>query len=247
MPDICGYRGKIGIVLPSTNTVIESDYGAIHLPGLSNHTARLMIVERPLNSEEAFIAHVEAMRAGISDAVDRVVTCRPNHLIMGVALEAFWGGVETATKLQTDLEVKSGLGVSMGGSATVAALEAFGARRIAVLTPHMPRGDEMVRLYLEQAGYDVVKLIGLKRGSALAIATTTKDELRTALHELATADVQAIIQVGTNLPMKDMGVAAERWLGKPVLCINPVTYWDALRRIGINDRIYGHGSLLERF
>ena len=246
MPNIRGYRGKIGVVLPSTNTVIEADYGAMPIPGISNHSARLMVIERPLNTEEAFLAHVAAMRAGISDAVDRVVTCRPDHLIMGVALEAFWGGVDTATKLQKEIEEKAGVGVSMGGSATVAALQAFGARRVAVLTPHMPRGDEMVRLYLEEAGYDIVKLIGLKRGSALAIATTPEDEIRAALHELAAADAEAIVQVGTNLPMVDMGVAAERWLGKPVLCINPVTYWDALRRVNVTDKIYGHGSLLER-
>ena len=246
MPDIRGHRGKIGVVLPSTNTVIEADYGAMPMPGISSLCAALRVVERPLNTEDPFRAHVAAMRAGISDAVDRVVTCRPNHLIMGVALEAFWGGVETATKLQKEIEAKAGMGVSMGGSATVAALKAFGVRRIAVLTPHMPRGDEMVRLYLEEAGYDIVKLIGLKRGSALAIATTTEDEIRAALHELAAVDAEAIVQVGTNLPMVDMGVAAERWLGKPVLCINPVTYWDALRRMGVMDKLYGHGSLLER-
>lgn len=247
MPDIYGYRGKLGVVLPSTNTVMEAEYGAFAIPGVSNHTARLLVAERPLTSEEAFLAHVAAMRAGIAEAVGRVMTCRPNHLIMGVALEAFWDGLDAAAKLQHDLESKSGTGVSMGGSATVAALQAHGVRRLAILTPHMPRGDDMVRLYFEQAGYDVVQLIGLKRGSALAIATTTDAEIRAALHELAGADAEAIVQVGTNLPMRDLGIAAERWLNKPVLCINSVLYWDALRRMGINDRITGHGSILERF
>jgi maleate isomerase len=41
--------------------------------------------------------------------------------------------------------------------------------------------------------------------------------------------------------------AAERWLGKPVLAINAITYWDALRRSGIDDRVPGCGSVLERF
>ncbi|HEY0146271.1 MAG TPA: hypothetical protein VGB93_08990 [Methylovirgula sp.] len=87
----------------------------------------------------------------------------------------------------------------------------------------------------------------MKRGTPQSIATTSTDEIRGALHELAAADAEAIVQVGTNLPMKDMGVAAERWLGKPVLCINVVTYWDALRRMGITDKLYGQGLILECF
>ena len=37
------------------------------------------------------------------------------------------------------------------------------------------------------------------------------------------------------------------WLEKPVLSMNVVTYWDALRRIGIEDRVYGWGRILEEF
>ena len=247
MTDIYGHRGKIGIVMPSVNTVVETECAPLCPPGVTNHFARISVVERPLTSDQAFMEHVEAMRAGIIGAVEQIMTCRPTHVIMAVALEAFWGGVETASKLQRDLEARTGVGVSMGGSAMAAALANFGARRIGILTPHMPRGDAMVRLYFEEAGFDIVKLIGLKRGSALSIATTTVEEIRGALHALADSDMEAIVQVGTNLPMTDMGVAAERWLGKPVLCINVVTYWDALRRMSVQDKLFGQGLVLERF
>ena len=40
---------------------------------------------------------------------------------------------------------------------------------------------------------------------------------------------------------------AERWLEKPVLAMSVVTYWDALRRCGIDDRLYGCGRILEEF
>jgi len=32
-----------------------------------------------------------------------------------------------------------------------------------------------------------------------------------------------------------------------VLAINTVTYWDALRRCGIDDRVHGCGRILEEF
>jgi len=69
----------------------------------------------------------------------------------------------------------------------------------------------------------------------------------TALRELDGDDVDVIVQVGTNLPMAALAAQAERWFGKPVLAINVVTYWDALRRLGIDDRIAGYGSLLENY
>ena len=59
-------------------------------------------------------------------------------------------------------------------------------------------------------------------------------------------DIDALVQVGTNLAAIEVCAEAERWLGKPVLAINAVTYWDALRRCGIDDAVHGCGSLLER-
>ena len=166
---------------------------------------------------------------------------------MGVALEAFWGGVAAADKLQAELAARAGVGVSMGSTAMVAALNAFGAKRIAVLTPHQPRGDEMVRAYFLEAGYDVIRLIGLKCPSPMMIAHTTTATLIQALRALDGTDIDAIVQVGTNLPNLEIAASAEHWLDKPVLSINAVTYWDSLRRMGIEDRVYGHGRILEEF
>jgi maleate isomerase len=247
MTDTIGFRKKIGIVVPSTNTVVQPECDDLRPRGITNHIARISIVERSLATEQAFMEHVAAMRDGIRSAIDQVMTCQPDHLIMGVALEAFWGGVTAADRLQAELAERAGVGVSMGSTAMNAALRAFGAKRIAVLTPHQPRGDEMVRGYFAEAGYDVVRLTGLKCGSPLMIAKTTTDELVAALLALDGPDIDAIVQVGTNLANNENAATAERWLKKPVLAINAVTYWDSLRRLGIEDRIYGFGRILEEF
>jgi maleate isomerase len=79
------------------------------------------------------------------------------------------------------------------------------------------------------------------------IAKTTTDELVSALLALDGPDIDAIVQDGTNLANTENAATAERWLKKPVLAINAVTYWDSLRRLGIEDRIYGCGRILEEF
>ena len=247
MTDQLGYRGRIALVVPSTNTSCQPESELLRPVGVTNHTGRISIKERPLTTEQAFLEHVQAMRDGMRVAIDRVVTCQPTHVIMGVALEAFWGGVRAADELQAELTARAGVGISMGSTATVAALQKFGARRIAVLTPHQPRGDEQVRHYFEEAGYEIPRLIGLKCPSPVQIAHTTAEQVVAALRALDGDDVDAIVQVGTNLAAVELCAQAERWLAKPVLAINAVTYWDALRRSGIDDRMLGRGSILERF
>jgi len=247
MVDCLGWRSVIGIVMPSTNTSVQPESEALRPRGVINQIARISIQERPLSSDLAFIDHVAAMRSGIGDAIDQVMTCAPNHLIMGVALEAFWGGVSQAEALRLELEQRAGVGVSMGSDALRAALDAFGAKRIAVLTPHQPRGDVVVQTYLEEAGYEVRRLKGLRCASPRLIAHTSEADVRAAFRELDGDDVDALVQVGTNLAGMAVAAEAERWLGKPVLSMNAITYWNALRRLGIEDRIYGHGRLLEEF
>jgi maleate isomerase len=45
--------------------------------------------------------------------------------------------------------------------------------------------------------------------------------------------------------MPRLAVAAELWLGKPIIAINSATYWHAQRANAIHDRISGFGRLLE--
>ena len=87
----------------------------------------------------------------------------------------------------------------------------------------------------------------MQRPSWLAIAETTEREVIDALKSIDGDDVDALVQVGTNLSMVRIAAAAELWLGKPVIAINTATYWHALRALGITDPIYGHGRLLEEF
>ena len=59
--------------------------------------------------------------------------------------------------------------------------------------------------------------------------------------------MDAIVQVGTNLAFAHVAPMAEFWLGKPVIAINTATYWHALRRNGITDRLEGFGALMEEY
>lgn len=71
--------------------------------------------------------------------------------------------------------------------------------------------------------------------------------LRDAIIEVDGPDVDAVVQVGTNLPAARVAVMAEVWLGKPVIALNTATYWHALRQNGIADKVQGFGRLPAEF
>ena len=96
-------------------------------------------------------------------------------------------------------------------------------------------------------GFEVMRDTALQCTSWTAIAQVTPEQCRDALGRLDRDDVEAIVQVGTNLSMIRLAAAAEIWLGKPVIAINTATYWHALRANGIEDRMEGFGRLLSEF
>ena len=89
--------------------------------------------------------------------------------------------------------------------------------------------------------------MALQCKSWTGIAEVGTAECRDALRRLDGDDVDAIVQVGTNLSMVRIAAAAELWLAKPVIAINTATYWHALRANGIRDQKPGFGRLLEAF
>jgi maleate isomerase len=240
--DTLGYRLKVGVVVPSTNTTVQPETDALRLPGVTYHIGRIPIADRKI-SADSFLDHVAAMRAGIEDASDQVMTAGVQALIMGVALECFWGGLKGSAELRKRLEDRCGVPVVLGSEAIRAGLEAFGARRIAVLTPHMPKGDDEVCAWLQEAGFDVVRLKGLSCESPRAIAQVPEARIRAELRALDGDDVDALVQVGTNLAGAAACAEAERWLDKPALSINTLSAWAALRGAGITDQIAGHGQI----
>ncbi len=245
MPDVTGYRMKFGVIVPSTNTVVEADYNRMAPQGVTFHTGRMYIENPVMDSDASFEALLVQIRASIRVAIRDVMTCKPDSLIMGMSSETFWGGVEGNAQFIERVKAQSGLTISTGASACRAALECYGVRRIAVLSPYQPISDRQVTRYFEEAGFTVVRFKGLRCPTATSIAEVPEAKLLPIVRdELNGPDVEAIVQVGTNLSMVRLADEAERWLGKPVLAINAATLWHALRSNGITDQMRGFGSLL---
>lgn len=59
--------------------------------------------------------------------------------------------------------------------------------------------------------------------------------------------LDAVVQLGTNMSMINVTEKLEPKLGIPILGINAVTFWYALRENGFNQPLIKSGRLLQEF
>ena len=159
------------------------------------------------------------------------MTCAPDYLVMGMSAVTFYGGAAGADAFQAKVEKEAAVGISIGSHSCTAALKAYGGvKRIAFLSPYYPVANAEVQTLFHRWGFEVVRDIYLSARAGRHCRGHAR-LLRGKLIELNGdgRDVDAIIQVGTNLSMVRLAAAAELWLGKPVIAINTATYWHALR------------------
>ena len=238
-------RLLMGVVAPATNISVQPEMEALRPPGVINAHARIPNPDQSVTSDADTLAVRKAMVDGLNAALDTLIPASPGHVVLGVMAENFVGGGAAGQRLVADCAARMGCGVTDYTSAVLAALDAmFGRKvRLSLLTPFMPVGDAAARALFEDAGHEVVRLIGLKAPSPAAIARIPRARIVQSVRDLAGPDVEAIIQVGTNSAFGALAREMEAELGTPVLAANPVLYWRALRQSGIRDAMPQHGAL----
>ncbi|MDM7966519.1 maleate cis-trans isomerase family protein [Blastomonas fulva] len=248
MGDVLGWRRLLGVVAPSTNTVVQPDMERMRPEGVTNHFSRIYVEDPVALSNEDFIAGTTAIAENTMDAVRSVMTCRPDYLVLGMSAITFYGGVQGSVDFKRRVEQVAGVGASTGAESIAAALHAYGGiRRVSFVSPYYPVANAEVQRFLEESGFTVVRDVPLQCRCWTDIAKVTPDRLREVIEHLDGPDVDAIVQVGTNLSMVDLAAEQEALRGKPVIAINTAIYWHALRACGIEDKVAGMGRLLAAF
>ena len=245
--DGLGYRSKIGVLVPATNTIAQPEYEALKPYGVTNHVARMEPSKRgsTIGDMDAYQRSLAQGPEHIKAAIDQIVPCEPDAIVLGHSIDTFRGGVNGANSLQSDLESHaSGVPVILPSISFLAALETLDVgKKIGLLTPYWPPGDAQVESFFRDAGFEITQTIGLSCPGPLAIAATPVNTVINALKELAKSKPDIIVQPGTNLPTLGLTEQVENWLGRPFLSCNAATFWHCLRSLGLNDKIPSYGSL----
>src|ERR1700682_2152486 len=161
MTDSLGHRAKFGVLAPSTNTSVQPEFDAMRPWGVTNHHSRLIIPDTRVIDDASFMVMMDNIRGALFPALEAVLTCSPDYVVLGMSAETFWDGLKGSRDLHKKLEKAARRGVAMGSDACRAALRVYGRgiKRLGVITPYMPVGDRQVRRFFTDCGYQVVNLL----------------------------------------------------------------------------------------
>lgn len=257
-PDVRSFRRKFGLIIPATNTSMEHELWSIifknqgpHGPrGVGLHTVNVITPKPNLETEEDLIEYKKQFLGGLRAAVDAASLAEPQYMIMGMSLEHILGGIDEIRAPIADIEAYSGLSWATWHDAIQAALGKYGAKRIGILTPFDKKGNEFARRMFEELGFEVVSSVGFSCANALDIAHVPDWAKEKVILELLATDeneLDAVVQCGTNMSLIDVTEKLEPVIGIPMLGINTVTFWYALRENGFERPLVGGGRLLQEF
>lgn len=129
-------------------------------------------------------------------------------------------------------------------SAVLAALEALGAGRIALVTPYAPEVAAPMRQFLAREGVETLAEIGFGEGDDRRVARITEDSTLAAVLEAGRAPgVEAVFASCTNLRSFGLIEEAEARLGRPVISSNLALLWHLLALAGARASGWGPGRL----
>ncbi len=181
MPDLLGYRAKIGVVVPSTNTTMEPELHSIAPPGVTFHTARLYLAQSSVRSPEEAQRAAAAFQGALEIAIRDVTTAEIDHLMIGASALSFMAGVGGRERFEESLKKITGVPVTTASAAATAALRLYGVKRIGILSPHPAMFNEHYIRFFVESGYEVAKLYRIECPTTLAIAMVDEATIRAAM------------------------------------------------------------------
>jgi maleate isomerase len=213
---------RIGLIVPSSNRMVEQELARAVPPGVTAHIARLRMTgpyERPI---EALVGDVTLAAGTLADAHCDAIAfhCTANSTS---------GGLDGEAALLDALRAGCAAPVTTTAGAIRAALDAFGARRIVLVTPYSAAVTAHEAAFFTQAGYAVTGMHAAALGGSDAYCAAPAATWEAALFAARRDDADAYVLSCANIACFAVIEAAEARLGKPVVTSNQSILWATLR------------------
>lgn len=236
-----GWRGRIGLIVPSSNTTMEPEFWRMIPEGVSVHTSRVKLSE----------VTPDALRRMASEAVraaEELATAEVSTIVYGCTSGSLVEGVEWEEGLRKEIKDRVGVEVVTTAQAVVKALKSLGLRKIAVATPYTEEVNAREKAFLESSGFTVVNIRGLNIVKNVEIGRQppwVAYRLAKEVAREAGSSIDGIFISCTNFRTAEIIEVLEEELQQPVISSNTTSLWLALRTIGIKDKLH-YGLIFKR-
>jgi maleate isomerase len=229
---------RIGLIIPSSNRMVEEEMVRHVPPGVTAHVARLRMTGAHRVGLDALLPQVKETAGTLTDARCDVVAfhCTANSTSEGMAGEA---------KLLDALRDAGAAHVTTTASAIRRAFDVLGVRRVVLLTPYSAHVTEEETGFLREAGYEVVHARGFAMKGSDEYCTTPPQFWRDRALEAVRPDADVYFLSCANISVFPVIEEIEQKLGRPVVTSNQAVVWEALSLLDITDRRNCRGRLFE--
>ncbi|MBM4333774.1 MAG: maleate cis-trans isomerase [Deltaproteobacteria bacterium] len=240
-----GERGRIGLILPSVNTIAEPEIYSILPEGVTAHTAR-MDLPVDISNEENFIRMCDVGCRNGEQAAMELATAKVDILSFTFTAGSFYRGAGWDDEIARRMEKAGGAPCIATSSAAVQALKQLGLKWIGVGSPYAV-ANRLLKTYLEQKGMMVTKIEGLVLPTAVHVGRQPLMKFEELVRAVNNPDADGIFISCTNFATLAKIDTLEKEIGKPVITANQATFWATLRKMGVQDQWSGSGRLLKDF
>ena len=214
-------RARIGMIIPSVNSMTEPQFNRLAPPGLSVHVARARVAgpwKRPLPDMAEEIA---ASARLLSDVA-------PDLIVFHCTDTSMTQGPQGEGRILDIVHDAAGIEAVATSALVLEALQTLGLRKLLLLSPY--KSNDAVIAYLQATGFAVVHDVALAL-APLEFAKVTPAQWSALAREHDRVEADGIFLSCTNTTQIDAIADIERELGKPVVNSNQAVLWGCLRRL----------------
>jgi maleate isomerase len=221
---------RVGLMIPSSNTMMEVDFARDLPAGTALHTARMFMEDTTAAGENRMLDEFAL------PAARDLGTARPDVVVFGCTSAGALRGNDYDTRLCDRISELTGAPTVSTIASVRAAIAAAHAASVGVITPYVDELNEKIRASLEADGTRVAAIAGLGITENFEIAEVSEEEIVAhavrALGNLAAeGDIDLAFASCTNFgAMAARGAIAGR-LGVPVITSNQAVLEAAVARL----------------
>jgi maleate isomerase len=235
-----GRRARLGVVVPSVNTVMEPWAQRTVPAGVSVFASRMFIP--PATTPEAFI---EMDRNEGKAAIRQLSSVFPDVIAYGCTASSIVQGLDYDAHLRAEIAEAYDVPSTTAAHAILTACATLGASTVSIVSPYTEEVDAAEHRYFESAGLKVLGGAHLGITDGFRLAEPEPDTLFDLGRRGFDPRADALIISCLNTRSHTVLDRLEQAIGKPVISSTQATLWHALRLAGIKDSIAGFGRLLE--
>lgn len=235
-----GWRGRIGLIVPSSNTTMEMELHRALPEGVSLHTSRMPL--REVTEEELI-----KMSALAVESARLLRDAQVDVILYGCTSGSFIGGVDFEKEIEEKIEREVNTSVITTSSAVTEALRILDAQQIIVITPYTNDINQREREFLESNEFEVLDIRGIGIVENTEIGKLEAYEAYRMAKAMFMDEADAIFISCTNFRTFEIIEPLEQDLGVPVVTSNQASLWLALRELDVTEKIPWLGKLLTEF